>query len=108
MVRHARLLVDHFGEHRGINSFRKHPPWYLKGFPVGSLLRDAFSRVSSLAEMEDLVGKLDGDEPFPEAAGRMVRGHSHGPRPVRLPHGFLADRLGDRVGSGAEQVVSGG
>jgi len=108
MVRHARLLVDHFGDPFGINLFRKHPSWYLKGFPVGPVLRDAFSRVSSVEELNDLVGKLDADVPFPAEAHRMVRGHSHGPRPVRLPHGFLADRRGGHLDRGAEEAVSGG
>jgi nifR3 family TIM-barrel protein len=108
MIRHAGLLVDHFGDPFGINLFRKHPSWYLKGFPVGPVLRDAFARVSSVDELTDLVGKLDADVPFPEAAHRMVRGHSHGPRPVRLPHGFLDDRMGSRLGQEAEQVISGG
>jgi nifR3 family TIM-barrel protein len=108
MARHARLLVDHFGDPFGINLFRKHPSWYLKGFPVGPVLRDAFSRVSSVEELSDLVGKLDADVPFPDEAHRMIRGHSHGPRPVRLPQGFLADRGGGRLARDAEQVVSGG
>ena len=108
MIRHARLLVDHFGDQHGINLFRKHPSWYLKGFPVGPVLRDAFSRVSSVDELTDLVGKLDADVPFPEEAHRMVRGHSHGPRPVRLPHGFLQTRVGRGLARESEQVVSGG
>jgi nifR3 family TIM-barrel protein len=108
MIRHARLLVDQFGDPHGINLFRKHPSWYLKGFPAGPVLRDAFSRVGSLDELADLVGRLDPDVPFPDEAHRMVRGHSHGPRPVRLPDGFLADRKGDRLGRDADQVVSGG
>jgi nifR3 family TIM-barrel protein len=108
MVRHAQLLVDHFGDPLGINLFRKHPSWYLKGFPVGPVLRDAFARVSSVAEVTDLVGKLDAAIPFPEEANHMVRGHSHGPRPVRLPRGFLEARSGGRLGQEAEQVVSGG
>jgi nifR3 family TIM-barrel protein len=108
MIRHARLLVDHFGDPFGINLFRKHPSWYLKGFPVGPVLRDAFSRVSSVEELTDLVGKLDADLPFPEEAHRMVRGHSHGPRPVRLPHGFLADRSALSLAREADHVVSGG
>lgn len=108
MIRHAQLLIDHFGDPYGINLFRKHPPWYLKGFPVGPALRDAFSRVGSLGELAELVGMLDSAVPFPEEAHRMIRGHSRGPRPVRLPHGFLADRRGDRVGRDADQVVSGG
>lgn len=108
MIRHAGLTVDHFGDPFGINLFRKHPSWYLKGFPVGPVLRDAFSRVSSVEELADLVGRLDPDVPFPEEAHRMVRGHSHGPRPVRLPHGFLADRSGDHLDRDADQVISGG
>lgn len=108
MVRHAELLVDHFGEHRGIRLFRKHPSWYLKGFPAGPVLRDAFARVSSPLELDDLVGKLDADVPFPEDAHHMVRGHSSGPRPVRLPDGFLDRRDSALLGREAEQVVSGG
>jgi hypothetical protein len=108
MVRHAQLLVDHFGDPYGINLFRKHPSWYLKGFPVGPVLRDSFSRVSSVEELADLVAKLDPAIPFPEEANHMVRGHSHGPRPVRLPHGFLADRSGDHLDHAADEVVSGG
>ncbi len=108
MVRHAGLLVDHFGE-RGMTLFRKHPPWYLKGFPVGPVLRDAFARVSSLNELGDLVGKLDFDVPYPVEAHTMVRGHSHGPRPVRLPQGFLQTRTTDGpLPIGAEDPVSGG
>lgn len=108
MVRHAELLTDHFGERFGIPLFRKHPSWYLKGFPAGPAVRDAMSRVSSVDELADLVGKLDQDVPFPEEANRMVRGHSHGPKPVRLPHGFLSDRSGDELGREAEEVISGG
>ncbi|MFP4073664.1 MAG: tRNA dihydrouridine synthase DusB [Actinomycetota bacterium] len=108
MIRHARLLEDHFGHPYGIKLFRKHPSWYLKGFPAGPVLRDAFSKVSSVDEIADLVGKLDPDVPFPEEAHHMVRGHSHGPRPVRLPHDFLSHRQGDRLGREAEAVVSGG
>jgi nifR3 family TIM-barrel protein len=108
MVRHAELLTDHFGEHFGIRLFRKHPSWYLKGFPAGPVLRDAMARVESVAQLEDLVGELDAKVPFPDEAHRMVRGHSHGPRAVRLPQGFLDDRSADRLGRQAEQVVSGG
>jgi len=108
MVRHARLLVEHFGHPYGVNLFRKHPSWYLKGFPAGPALRDSLARVGSVDELAHLVGELDGDVPFPEEANRMVRGHSHGPRPVRLPHGFLDDREGRRLDVAAGEVVSGG
>jgi hypothetical protein len=108
MVAHAQLLADKFGEAIGVSLFRKHTSWYLKGFPVGPRSRDQFARVSSLDELVKLTGDLDPDVPFPEEAGRMVRGHSHGPRPVRLPHGFLDHRDGDSLGREAEQVISGG
>lgn len=108
MVRHGELLVDHFGERTGISLFRKHPSWYLKGFPVGPKIRDRFARVGSVEEISQLAEQLDGSVPFPPEAARMVRGHSHGPRPVKLPYNFLEHRRGDRLGVEAEQVVSGG
>lgn len=107
MIRHARLLEDHFGP-QGIKMFRRHTSWYLKGFPVGPAARDSFSRVSSLDELSALVDGLDQDARFPPEANTMVRGHSHGPRPVRLPHGFLDSRQGDALHRMADQVVSGG
>jgi nifR3 family TIM-barrel protein len=108
MVRHAGLLVDHFGERVGIALFRKHPSWYLKGFPAGPQMRDVLARVESVGQLEEILAGWDPDIPFPEEANRMVRGHSHGPRPVRLPHGFLDHHQGDRLGREAEEVVSGG
>lgn len=108
MIRHAGLLVEQFGEAMGIRMFRRHASWYLKGFPVGPELRDAFSQVESPLHLGDLVGKLDPSVPFPEAAATMVRGHSQGPRPVRLPHGFLESRRGEDLPLEAEDPVSGG
>jgi nifR3 family TIM-barrel protein len=108
MIRHALLLVDHFGDRVGISLFRRHPSWYLKGFPVGSRIRDALARVESVDQLRVILDQWERDIPFPEEANRMVRGHSQGPRPVRLPHGFLDHRSGDRLGAEAEQVVSGG
>ena len=108
MIRHATLLVDHFGERVGINLFRRHPPWYLKGFPVGPELRDALVRVSSVGELEALAAKLNPELPFPPEAHRMVRGHSQGPRSVRLPHGFLTNRTATHLPTEAETPASGG
>jgi nifR3 family TIM-barrel protein len=108
MVSHAEFLVDHFGDKVGVALFRKHPSWYLKGFPVGPRLRESFARVSAVGEIAELAARLDPDIPFPPEASRMVRGHSHGPRPVKLPHGFLESRSGDLLAGEAEQVVSGG
>lgn len=107
MFRHAQHLADHFGP-RGVTMFRRHTSWYLKGFPVGPILRDAFSNVDSLERLADLIGKLDPEIPYPMEAAQMVRGHSHGPRPVRLPQGFLETRDTDALPAEAEEAVSGG
>jgi hypothetical protein len=64
--------------------------------------------VSSVDELADLVDRLESDIPFPEEANHMVRGHSHGPRAVRLPHAFLETRSSDGLEREAEQVISGG
>ncbi len=92
MVEHAELLVEWFGEHRGIRSFRKHPSWYLKGFVAGRDIRRRLNMVESVNDVRRLVNQLDLDQGFPEEAARMTRGHSHGPRPVKLPYGYLASR----------------
>ena len=40
MLRHATLLGEWIGdESRGVIDFRKHVAWYLKGFAVGSEMR---------------------------------------------------------------------
>jgi len=65
MRRHAELLAEWLGEDHGLRDFRKHVAWYLKGFGVGGDLRAALASVSSLAELDDLLGKLDVDQPFP-------------------------------------------
>lgn len=105
---HARLLVEHFGPRHGINLFRRHPTWYLKGFPVGREIRDRLSRVADVAEVDRLVAQLDPAIPFPDGAGRMVRGHSGSARTVRLPYGYLDSRETEGLDREAELVVSGG
>ena len=91
MVTHLDLLTDWLGEDRGTRDFRKHTSWYLKGFPVGGKLRKEISMMSSREEMLDILGTLT-DQEFPPEAARLTRGHSHGPRKVALPHGWLTTR----------------
>ena len=66
--------------------------WYLKGFAVGGELRLAMASVSSLAELDDLLAKLDLGQPYPEAVIGQPRGRVSGARPVALPPGWLTDR----------------
>nr|WP_277605616.1 tRNA dihydrouridine synthase DusB [Glycomyces sp. L485] len=121
MARHASLLVEWLegaqsyesrrnisAEEHGCKEFRKHVAWYLKGFPVGGELRRALSMVSSLAELDDLLGKLDADAPFPEATLGKPRGRTNSPGKVTLPEGWLDDRDDRTVPEGAELDTSGG
>jgi nifR3 family TIM-barrel protein len=109
MRRHAELLVEWYGSERdGCTDFRKHVAWYLKGFPVGSELRRSLAMVASLSELDDRLGKLDVDEPFPLDTLGLPRGRTNAPGRVALPEGWLADRDADAVPDGAELDDSGG
>ena len=83
--------------------------WYFKGYPVGELRR-RFAMVSTLAELEDLVGQLDTDAEFPVAELGTPRGRQGSPRgKVVLPHGWYDDTSGCELDlSDAELDVSGG
>ncbi len=108
MRRHAALLADWSGEQHGVTGFRKHVAWYLKGFAVGGELRAALAQSSSLAELDDLLARLDPAQAFPAACVGRPRGRTGGARPVALPTGWLADRHSRAVPSGAELADSGG
>jgi nifR3 family TIM-barrel protein len=109
MRRHAELLTGWLGTERdGCTDFRKHVAWYLKGFPVGSELRRRLAMTSSLAELDDLLGKLDADQPFPVETLGQPRGRTNAPGRVHLPDGWLADRDADTVPADAELGDSGG
>jgi len=110
--RHAELLVEFFeDEDRGCKDIRKHVAWYFKGYPVGGDLRAALARVSSLAEIDDLLGALE-DAPYPGAAAEGQRGRAGSPKRTALPDGWLDSReIGAETGDmmrGAETENSGG
>ncbi|MBH0121305.1 tRNA dihydrouridine synthase DusB [Rhodococcus sp. HM1] len=107
MRRHARLLADHHGEDKGMREIRKHIAWYMRGFPAGSDLRNGLARVSSLAELDDLLGRLDPDVPFPKDA-EGPRGRQGSPSAVALPDGWLDDPEDTLVPAGADMMHSGG
>ncbi|OBA32301.1 nitrogen fixation protein NifR [Rhodococcus sp. 852002-51564_SCH6189132-a] len=107
MRRHAELLADHHGEDRGLRDMRKHIAWYLRGFPAGSEIRNGLARVSTLAELDDLLGKLDHDVPFP-ADAEGPRGRQGSPSSVALPDGWLDDPEDTCVPEGADMMHSGG
>ncbi|MCW2621760.1 MAG: tRNA dihydrouridine synthase DusB [Frankiales bacterium] len=110
MRRHVRLLVQHKqSEHYGTRDFRKHVGWYLTGYRVGGVRRRALSQLSSIAEADELLGSLEGDEELPAGVVRQPRGHTYGPKPVSLPEGWLAtaDSV-DVPEAGADVWTSGG
>ena len=109
LLRHAELLAGLQGERHGLTDLRKHMAWYFKGYPVGELRR-RFAMVSSLGELTELVGLLDGDAEFPVAELGTPRGRQGSPRgKVVLPHGWYDDTSGCELDlSDAELDVSGG
>jgi nifR3 family TIM-barrel protein len=133
--RHVALLRDHYAEvgiragpetapqtghgpgedaeAKACRDIRKHIAWYLKGFAVGQPVRSRLALVSSIAELDDLLGLLDLTQPWPGEPAEGQRGRAGGPqRRVALPEGWLAGR--DLSGPAAEAVraaeesVSGG
>ncbi len=108
MRRHAELLCEELGADRGIRDLRKHVAWYLKGFAVGSELRQRLAMVSSLAELDELIADLDADQPYPRDAGGP-RGRQGGPQPrVHLPYGWLDDPDALAIPLDAELDAGGG
>jgi len=91
MRRHARLLVEAFNgnEQLAVRDFRKHVGWYLTGYPAGGVRRRSLGLVSSLAELDDLLGELDAAATLPPEAHRLPRGHLQGPRVVSVPDRWL-------------------
>ncbi len=122
--RHGELLVGLAGydpragarrdedeaQRRGLTDLRKHIAWYLKGFPVGGDVRRDLATVSSFAELDRALSRLDPDQPFPEVALGVPRGRQGTPRTkVALPEHWLDDTSGASLDlTGAEVGVSGG
>lgn len=116
--RHAQLLTEFFGddsdggENRACRDIRKHVAWYFKGYAVGGELRAALARVGSLAELDDLLGVLDPQQPYPGADAEGQRGRAGSPKSPALPDRWLDSRSTDRGTradlAGAESSVSGG
>ena len=106
--RHGELLAELMGEARGLTDLRKHMAWYFKGFVVGGATRSALGKVSSLAELDMLLGDIDQGQAFPASELGAPRGRQGSPRRVVLPAGWLDDRRTASLGAEAELDVSGG
>ncbi|HEY0261006.1 MAG TPA: tRNA dihydrouridine synthase DusB [Lacisediminihabitans sp.] len=98
LKRHAELLVDFFDgdENHACRDIRKHIAWYFKGYPVGGELRASLATVESLQQLDDLLGTLDWELPYPGDAAEGPRGRAGTPKRPSLPDGWLTSReLGD-------------
>ncbi|MBN2192272.1 MAG: tRNA dihydrouridine synthase DusB [Polyangiaceae bacterium] len=94
MREHATHLATWFGEAAALRAFRRHATWYTKGFRRSAELRSELMRLGSLAELEQLLSRLDRAEQFPPSAMRVPRGKTSGTQVVALPDGYL-DHLDD-------------
>jgi nifR3 family TIM-barrel protein len=108
--RHAELLVGLSNELHGLSDLRKHMAWYFKGFPVGGEIRRRLGMVSTLTELDGLLGQVDPDVAFPAGELGLPRGRQGTPRDkVALPDGWLNDTSGrDLDLADAELDTSGG
>ncbi len=112
--RHTEYLVDFYDgdDQRACRDIRKHIAWYLKGFPAGSTVRHQLALVDSLQALDDLIGTMDLDSPWPGEAAEGQRGRAGSPRVVALPENWLRSRELDEAQAAqvaqAELSVSGG
>jgi len=91
--RHAELLIEFFeDEGRGCRDLRKHVAWYFKGYAVGGEIRAALATSSSLEEIDEILTRLDLDQPYPGADAEGQRGRAGTPKQPTLPYGWLDSR----------------
>ena len=110
--RHTELLTEFFdSEEHACRDVRKHIAWYFKGYPVGGEWRSRMALVESLQQMDDLLGELDADAPYPGADAEGPRGRAGTPKRPALPDGWLSSRTlaaGDRETVAAAEVDASG
>ena len=91
--RHAELLVEFFDdEDRACRDIRKHVAWYFKGYAVGGETRAALALSSSLQQIDDILGRLDADQPYPGLDAEGQRGRAGTPKTPSLPDRWLESR----------------
>ncbi|WBU38428.1 tRNA dihydrouridine synthase DusB [Homoserinibacter sp. YIM 151385] len=92
--RHAELLVEFYegDEERACRDIRKHVAWYFKGYAVGGELRASLASNSGLDEIDELLGRMDWDQPYPGVEAEGPRGRAGSPRVPALPERWLDSR----------------
>ena len=107
-LEHAALLSEWAGEAPAMRMFRRHSSWYTKGFRGSAKLRARLMRVTTLAELEEVLRSADPTEPFPPESMRVARGKTAGRQKVSLPQGFLESRLANETAPTYVDPASGG
>ena len=108
MLEHFDLLASWTSGAHAVRDFRKHTGWYLTGYPVGSEVRATLSQMTSREQLAGVVASFDTVEVMANGL-RARRGHSQGPRPVALPHGWYATADSEaELDDAAESASSGG
>jgi len=102
---HAEALSAFFGEASAMKQMRKWIGWYTKGFFGSAALRADLARIDSLVQLNELLCALPPDEPFPMRALRMGRAKRGGQQRVKLPQGYLDDRMDDTPPRGPRTVA---
>jgi tRNA-dihydrouridine synthase B len=51
---HARLMVEEYGEKRGVIKMRRNLGWYTKGFPGATVLRPKLFQINSLSDIDSI------------------------------------------------------
>src|SRR5262249_34912996 len=108
MLRHARMLCDWFGERLAMHSFRRHASWYTKGFRMTPEIRAGIMRVETLSGLDELFRDVDGAQPFPPSAMRVVREKATSTQKAALPAGFLNNLDDDTPSLGADDDTGDG
>ncbi len=108
MLRHLRLLCDWSESRLAVRAFRKHCGWYIKDFDETPWLREKLVRISSLAEMADILATIDRETPYPTHQLRLPRGKFGRTQKVSLPIGYLDQLDDDTPPDAAAEVVSSG
>lgn len=57
-MRHARMLIQHKGEHVAVLEMRKHLSWYIKGLQSATKLRTHINKATSYGELEHICQNM--------------------------------------------------
>lgn len=109
MLEHLDYMIDWFGESRALLKFRKDACYYLKGFHSSTKIREIIMKVTTRAELSNILLNMELSEAYPIEIMSQPRGKTGRSQIVALPHNFLDSRdISEPIDLAAESDVSGG